>query len=367
MRFWISRTEGEVEGPFDIDTLKSMLAEGSITLQTQACAENSENWIPLGHTAPFRQDTSTDEGGQSLADTPTQYTFNGAFSLGWHIFTSRYGIVLGVTLFMLLAAMIPSICTTPVNMAIGGNNSVGADVAIVQLAGGCFSWAWAFLVSTPVSIGGFWVIVRILRGHQDASFSDIWAPFKHYGWILLAQLLITACTIGIVFIGTIAGGVPGVLIGLLVGGMTSDPTTGIVVGVLVGMILLLLVAYYFSVRIMATYVLVIDTDLGFPNPADALVMSWKRTQGRAWSLVGLGFVLSLIATASFFACFFPLMFFGQPLLVAVSAAAYVLLFPGAGLSGARCPSCGYAMAPGSAETCPECGAAWKQEPETGTA
>ena len=58
MRYWISRSTGVVEGPFDIPTLQAMLEEGAITNATQLCLEGTETWQPLSE---FFADTVEDQ------------------------------------------------------------------------------------------------------------------------------------------------------------------------------------------------------------------------------------------------------------------------------------------------------------------
>lgn len=360
MRYWISRSEGNVEGPFEEAKLRDMFAEGSITLVTQVCAEETENWIALGSVQGFAVPGRSNTAG-TVAIQISNYTFGKAFGLGWKFFTTRYGIVLGVTLFAILASLIPTLCTTPLNIAFAGTSQgggPGGDQVALQFLGGCFSSAWSFLVATPISIGAVWVIVRIARGHADASFSDIWAPFKRYGWFLVMELLLGACLLGIFTIAGLAGGIPGVLVGLVVGFYVESGVAGVVAGIVVGFAIFFPLVFYFSVRIMPAYILIIDDEARFPNAIESLAMSWKVTSKHAWSLVGLMIVLSLITLASVTCCFFPFLFFGEPLGLAVMAAAYCLLVPGIGLAGTRCSACGYVMAPGSSGNCPECGAKW---------
>ena len=365
MRYWISRTEGNVEGPFEESELQNMLAEGSINLETQVCPENTESWQTLDSVPGFGSGgagADLTEVGFTRTSQPSRYNFNAAFSLGWQVFTQRYGIVLGVTLFAILASFIPNFCTIPVALIVANQAAQGgggSDVTVLQLFSNCFAYAWGFFVTTPISIGAVWVIIRILRGHGDASFQDIWTPFKRYGWMLLGILLTYVCSIGIAIVAGIIGGIPGTLIGVLISYAAGDPAAGIILGSLVGGLIFLIIAYYLFVRISMMLVLIIDPEAGMPNPVDALVSSWKRTAPCAWSLLGLAIVLTLISTASFFACFLPLLFFGYPLFIAVIAGAYNLLVPTS--SKLHCRSCGYTRAPGAKGNCPECGAPWDVE------
>ena len=364
MRYWISRTPGEVEGPFDTTELHAMRANGSLTPESQVCAEGTETWQQL-QTIPGFGDTPT-------ATTPPiepqpvtadfqemsgRYSFSGAFGLGWKLFTTRYGIVLGVTLFALLANLIPSFCTSPLGLFTQGSQQAANQAVIFSIVSNLFSWAWSLCVATPISIGAIWVVICIGREQRNTSFSDIWTPFHNYGMVILMQLLMLVCGIGIALIAGVIGGIPGVATGFIIASV-SDAATGVLVGALVGGIIFALVAYYLFVRIMLTYILIIDPEVGKPNAADALVSSWNRTKPYGWSLFGLLIVISLITGLSFVACFLPGLFFGYPLLTAVCAGAYLLLIPYK--TDSRCRECGYIRVAGATGNCPECGTPWDE-------
>ena len=44
MRYWICRTPGKVEGPFERSALESMMSSGELTEDDQVCPEGSEVW-----------------------------------------------------------------------------------------------------------------------------------------------------------------------------------------------------------------------------------------------------------------------------------------------------------------------------------
>ena len=92
MRFWISRQPGEVDGPFDIDTLNQMREAGDLPDSTQVCSEGSETWHPLAFLDTAEQETpptSAAAAGDVVAEqgpavlAERSYSIENAFSIGW--------------------------------------------------------------------------------------------------------------------------------------------------------------------------------------------------------------------------------------------------------------------------------------------
>ena len=52
MSYYISNNDGKVQGPYPLDTLKSLLASGSITLATQVCEKGTETWERVSSVLP---------------------------------------------------------------------------------------------------------------------------------------------------------------------------------------------------------------------------------------------------------------------------------------------------------------------------
>ena len=57
MDYYFSNTDGQVQGPYALDALKSLLAAGTISLATQVCEKGSETWKPLASVLPPVQAT----------------------------------------------------------------------------------------------------------------------------------------------------------------------------------------------------------------------------------------------------------------------------------------------------------------------
>lgn len=374
MRYWICRTPGKVEGPFERSVIESMKAAGEVTGALQICPEGSETWQTLDSLltesnaetrAPNDFATPATESSQAIKQYEAQsdrtapianlpYSFANSFSVGWKGFTENYALFLGVSFIILVANLIPTVIMLPMNILSGGANNSMGFIAMTQL----FTYAWSLLVGLPLGLGGIWIGVKIARGEQ-ASFSDFWIAYQRLGWVILGALLLYLLLIIIYIIAFICGGVPGLIIGLLVSLVGGPTELAVICGAGVGGLILLFVVFYGMVRIMLMIMPIIDPKMGRMSPPDAMSWAFKRSgQGIAWSLMGLVIVGGLIIGASVAACGLPYLFLGLPLIQAVSGAAYALI-TSQDIDGMLCEHCGYARQGNDSEQCPECGNNWK--------
>ena len=249
MRYWICRTPGKVEGPFEHSVIESMKASGEVTGSLQICPEGSEDWQTLDSlleedqaetTPPADFATPATESSQAMKQYDDQaeanapiaylcYSFGNAFSVGWKGFTENYGLMLGVSFLILVANFIPTLITLPFNLAAGGANNSMAFMVMNQV----FSLGWSLLVSLPLTLGGIWIGVKIARGDK-AVFSDLWIAYQRLGWVILGALLSYLLIIIIYIAAALCGGVPAVVIGLVIALLGGSTELAIGCGLVIG-------------------------------------------------------------------------------------------------------------------------------------
>lgn len=374
MRYWICRTPGKVEGPFDRPVLESMMASGEVTGELQICPEGSETWQTLHsilsepgneddqkRTPPTASSEARTRHLESYENSPINglsYSFSNAFSVGWNGFKEHYGLLLGISFIFFIASLVPTVITLPLNLGNpGAANSIGF-IAMIQVT----NYAWSLLVTIPVSIGSIWVGIKIARG-EEVRFADIWTPYHRLGWVILGILLLYLLALIIYIVGLLCGGIPGAIIGFIVGSISGDPPAGVLTGALITGVIFIPVIFYGLSRFILMMIPIIDPKLGRMNPPDAMLWSLKNTKnGIAWSLVGLFVVMSLIMGFSFAACVLPYLFFALPLSQTTFGAAYALI-ASRSIDGMLCEHCGYAREGNDSAQCPECGKAWKLDQE----
>ena len=380
MRYWICRTPGKVEGPFEHSVLESMQASGEVTGSLQICPEGSEHWQTLDSlleenhsetTPPADFVTPATESSQAMRQFDEQaeatapiaylsYSFGNAFAVGWKGFTENYGLMLGVSFLILVANFIPTLITLPINLAAGGANNSMAFMVMIQV----LSYGWSLLVSLPLTLGGIWIGVKIARGDK-AVFSDLWIAFQRLGWVILGALLSYLLIIIIYITAALCGGVPAAVIGLVISLLGGSTELAFVSAGVIGIPIALCIILYGLARIILMLMPIVDPKMGRMSPPDAMTWAFKRSgAGIAWSLVGLMIVGGLILGLSVAACFLPYLFLGLPLMQTVMGAAYALI-TSPDIDGMLCEHCGYARQGNDSTYCPECGKNWKLS--TGTA
>ena len=374
MRYWICRTPGTVEGPFDYSVIESMKASGEVTGLLQICPEGSEDWQTLDSLLEERQAETTpptdfatpatdsfaamkqyDDQVESTAPIAyLSYSFGNAFAVGWKGFTENYSLLLGVSFLILVANFIPTLITLSINLAAGGVNNSMAFFVMNQV----FTYGWSLLVSLPLTLGGIWIGVKIARGDK-AVFSDLWIAFQRLGWVILGALLSYLLTIIIYITAALCGGVPAFVIGLVISLLGGSTELAVVCALVIGTPIALCVILYGLARIILMLMPIIDPKMGRMSPPDAMTWAFKRSgEDIAWSLVGLMIVVGLILGLSFAACFLPYLFLGLPLMYTVVGAAYALI-TSPDIDGMLCEHCGYARQGNDSTQCPECGNTWK--------
>ena len=223
--------------------------------------------------------------------SPTPFTFQAAFALGYATFKSRYGALLGAgVVFMLVLT--------------------GVGFLQELLAPGLGIIIHIFLDS-PLWAGMAMLTVRHIRG-ESPELKTLFAGFTRY-WPLVG--------IGALFM-LILWLVPFVLFLLLVLALGDGIFSIGVIGVFT--LASLGYAVFFAVWLLFVPMLCLDPrrQLGI---RESFATSWKRTAPVFWPLLGLYLVLLLISAVTLMLLLLPFIFIGFPLAVAVTAAAYELV------------------------------------------
>ncbi|MEE2680905.1 MAG: hypothetical protein VX641_00875 [Planctomycetota bacterium] len=348
MRFWISRQPGEVEGPFDIDTIKRMQETGDLPDSTQLCPEGTELWHPLSQLETLAAEAPpttvgaadavvAEQGGSALHEK--HYTVENAFAIGWSTLQKHYTLLLAMAATVFCMQLIISgfgvvseILFGPTNLFAppggggGGDGGGGVVNFYVRFASpsNLIDTLLGFFVVTPYALGAIITVVRVLRG-EAVSWSDSWCGFRrgNYGRLLLIQL----CWYGLFLLLMVA---MGVLFGLpaLLTSQMGGATSATPVLLAIGAVCTALIWFSFYVRLGYSTTLVIDPKAGRPSMREAFRGSWRMTRGLATfgSLVALGFLVSMIILFSVLMCVLPALFLGIPYATAVVSSAYALLF-----------------------------------------
>ena len=339
--FWISRHPGEVDGPFDVDTLERMREAGELPDSTQICPEGSETWYPLSQLEALAGEAppTTAEAADSVVARQNltaldgrTYSLENAFSIGWATFQKHYAILLGMIGTLVGAQIVFSLLGVGADLvlrpsgisATSTGGAGGIDFRTMFTAPSNFlDTVISFLFVTPYLLGSAITVVRALRG-ETVSWSDSWCAFRNgnYGRILLIQL----CWWGIGLLILLA---MGILFGLpsLLTGQFADPDIAIGILVLGGFATWLLYMVFF-IRMGYSQLMVLDPQAGRPSMRAALRDSWQMTSGLSTfgSLVALVFLTFMIVMFSALMCVLPGLFLGAPYGLAVAATAYALLF-----------------------------------------
>lgn len=344
MRYWISRTPGEVEGPFDVETIKAMRDAGTIGETTQVCPEGSETWRmleaepELARTTPptdHQQAKAISEGGPGVVELE-DYSLERAFNTGWNVLRSNYGLLLGMTAVMVLMKLVggclesglgalnPPPTPDPTGSTVGAI-SVGAGQRYTSWSG----WAsilFESMVFVPYLLGATLVVVRLLRGER-VEFADSWAGFRSWGRVLLIQICWTLGFLAFALVFVVPFAVPAYLLQSRAAPGESVSAVLVILGV--GAALALPCWIYLYIRLHFSMLAVIDPRCRRPSMAGAFRISWQATRGlgTVGSLLVLLVLCGLILLAGALLCLLPLVFLSWPYVTAVSAAAYGYLIP----------------------------------------
>lgn len=265
---------------------------------------------------------------------PPNYSLESALSEGWRLFKSRYGALLGLSCAYLGLAFTVGLVATLIDGAI--------EVPLTQLL-------MTIFVTGPL-YGGFMLsAIQVARG-EPFTGGGIFDGFRSYWRCVGAYVLTLVVTYGIALLCMAP-----VLVALLLAREFALITLAAIA------LPMLLMYLYLSARIFFTLPLAGDylAREQVTGVFSALNTSWRITQGRAWSLIGLYVIVVLVMAASFVLLLLPLVFLGVPFAAAVLGAAYTQIthqerIAALGAAG-QCPHCGYSLEGIQSPVCPECG------------
>jgi hypothetical protein len=255
-----------------------------------------------------------------------EYSFENAFSRGWQSLKASYGLVLGAAMTL---------------VGIGIAFAVAGMIFEEALGFDPISIAETFFVSPMLNAGMILLTAMLARGHSP-PYAALFHGFSRYWMVFLINLVVLACIAGLGLV---------LLPGLLAMMAGSDDLGTVLL--FIGAICFLPAAIFLHTRIGFAVVIAVDPGTNCQGVSEALRQSWRMTEKHWLSLIGLYIVLGLIAIASALLLVLPLFFFGIPLLMTVTGAAYAQLANR--LGGGVCTRCGYDLRGSPGARCPECG------------
>lgn len=265
---------------------------------------------------------------------PAPYSFGNAFDQGWELFTKRYTmLVAGSCTWLFLTIFFQAL-----EFVMRGRTHPLAYTLLIALP-------VTLVVLTPLRASTAWAAVAAARG-QAASTRTLFRGFERF-WAVVA---LTAT----VWLFSMAVAIPLAMMAFLLA-MLGIPGVAFL---MLLMIPLGVIIAWLAARVVLSYQVVLDPDLGDVGPFQALSTAFRISEGiRGWSYLGLSIVCGIILGLSTILFLIPGFLFGAPLFAAVLGMAYEQLVIDAGLRGApRCESCGSSMVGFSNEECPQCGA-----------
>jgi uncharacterized membrane protein len=261
-------------GPISTEQIRQWIAEGRVNAQTQACAEGTQDWRPLGMFPDFAFTTTpaAEEipGVETAAPVSSADILNQDYSLdigdcvskSWELVKANFWPVVGIT-FLVMVAMnvINQLLGLISRPALNGmiNNHQVTPQAVALVLG-------TSILATPISsvlMGGLFRYYLKLIRRQEATVADAFSGFSD-GFAQLALL----------------GLAQGVLVWL-----------GIILCVIPG--IYLATAWYFSTLLVA------DKGLDFWS---AMELSRKVVSKHWFVVFGFLLVMALLAAAGVIAC-----------------------------------------------------------------
>lgn len=337
-------SEARPEGPFPFEEIAARVASGSIETTTLVARAGSDRWIravedadlaALFRSAPPRDALAASASAAmarsaAMLDPTSGYSFSEAFATAWRTLKSRWGVlVVGGLLLMLIYGVIgaPQWILQDAARASGDH----PIAAVLNLAGSCFNLVANILVGGPMFAGAILLGAEAVAGRGEVG--DLFAAFRRYWQVVLANLLVAAIGIGV----SIAVVVPSLVVGLIVGasahaasGANGSEETAVIAGVIAGGAVMLVLSVVATalvlLRVFLTPAIIADPRLGIPTAMDALRLNWQQTRGLGWSLTGLLVCVGLVAAGSLLLLCVGYILLGVPLLIAALGAVYAMLF-----------------------------------------
>ncbi len=213
------------------------------------------------------------------------YSIGAAWNLAMERFKQQtwlvIGLVVGGNILGFVLQIVLNIGTSP----FPNQNAPGMDVIVV----GAVVLVLFAIAAVWLSLGQTIGLIKIARG-QPASFSDLFSGGGYIVGFILASVLYTICVYGAILALMIPFGIIGYFAG------NGRQNTTMIVALIAGGILALGVVIFVSVRFYFYEFAIVDRRRGtFEGIVDCLTTSYRITQGRTLSVLGLVIVCTLVA------------------------------------------------------------------------
>jgi len=336
-------------GPLGWNELASMVAVGSLRPSTRVARVGTDVWTAASSDPGLVQlfeAAAAPLPARAASALTSDYSFQAAFELGWNTFKSRWinclllGLVYtGCVIVVVLPQLLSTILIAAIDEGSLASDSTGARAAgtFVLLLGSCIGYVLQVVVGIPLLAGTIYASAQIVRGQP--KIDDIFQGFRRYRRALLTGLVFTLVSV----VGMIAAYIPAALAGVLAivlnqGSNQVATVVAIVVGVALALVGIILIWALVLVRLIFALGVAIDPTLGDIRAIDALKLSWNKTKGLGWSLLGLLLVATILYSLSVLLLCVGIFLVGIPLFLAILGAAYALVFRDRSASGLTTPS-----------------------------
>jgi hypothetical protein len=245
------------------------------------------------------------------------YSIGAAWNLAMDRFKEQSGLVIGLVIggniLSFVLQIVLNVGTAP---TFPNQNAPGPGLDVILV--GAVVLLLIALAAVWLSLGQTIGLIKIARG-QPASIGDLFSGGRYIIGFILASILYTICVYGVILALMIPFGILAYFVGK---GMQDTATIIIVVA---GIILAVGVVIFVSVRFYFYEFAIVDRRRGFfEGVVDSFSTSYRITQGRTLSVLGLMIACSLIAAAGVLACGVGVIITG-PFAALMLACGYVLL------------------------------------------
>jgi hypothetical protein len=301
-------------GPISVEQIRQWIAEGRVNAQTQACAEGTQDWRPLG-TFPDFAFTATPAaaempGAETVAPVSPEEILTRDYSLdigacisrGWLLFKNNFATLFVTFLLLAVLTIGVSWVVQMIFAAIGANR---LPVATKQWLNPIYL-IFNALVIGPLTGGLYYVYISTIRG-KPASAGDLFLGFKSFQDLFLGKLIpslfATVCMLP--FSYSYTAKVAPFLENLQQNPSSAHPQEIFsqllsALGSTLPIFLICLVPVtYLSVNWLFVLPLVIDQKMGFWA---AMKTSWKMVHKHWFHVFGLLVLIGLINLAGFCVC-----------------------------------------------------------------
>ena len=302
-------------GPITADQIQQWISEGRVNGQTQACAEDTQDWKPLSQFPEFGFTSGPVAGSTPAANAGAPITaeeilaqdysldIGSCMSRGWELFKGNFGLLYGT--FKLIALQ----CAA----ASGMGQLILAGVGINKLPFATRQYLTPIfiiinsLVTGPALGGLYYVYLSAIRG-QPGNAGELFVCFMSCFLDLFLGKLIPSLLVGLCWIPY--GIFSASKMGPLMDRLQDHPPAGNAQEIFSQMgsafgaslpvfLLCMIPVSYFSVNFMFTLALVRDKQIGFWT---ARKTRWKMVHRHWFHVFGLLVVTGLLNVAGLLVC-----------------------------------------------------------------